>query len=580
MSLLDVYNNFIKGYNDGVNGKVDINAVNKDALNRYRQQLAKSSSNRNSTEFLEDQKAVNFAKSGVPFQKDSSYPNFKKGIYESQNIFGLPLWMDDFQGNLSKVLQTSLIIKLIPALPRYHGLSGDKGLNLFDLDVNKGVNAIREILLNANISPRHIVSNDLMFCVLNDTSITDSFTNDFSDSQFESMAQVGSDIGSEIKVATGTRKLSDVQSQLPNLLGEELGGMMNTGINTVKSGLDKVLGANNTSIMGSLITGSKVDFPMIWKGSSYNPSYSFTCRFYNPDPESDEAYMKFILAPLAHLLAFMVPMSDSNSTFSFPLICKFQCPGLCALEAAYISQMDVIKGSEVNDISFWQRPGIVDVRFTVNSLYSTMISKSEDGINEERPTLATYINAMKGWVQPPRTATSQDMIGTVESDLDLADRVARAISRSGGVGDSDFELYRSTNGVLDSRNAARIDALNSIDKERLSVLETVISTDPVLLAQNNSYNLDPDTIANINNYKKERDQFFNDNNGSIDVGTDVALRIKYNIPVTPSVSDWFWNNFDIMKSNTKELVEGKNPPSDVDLIASEIATSISKGGKL
>ena len=152
---------------------------------------------------------------------------------------------------------------------------------------------------------------------------------------------------------------------------------------------------------GNLISGSKVDFRLIWNGSTFSPSYSFTVRLYNPYPQSYDAYKQTIIYPLARLLALMVPLSDSPHTYTFPLLCRVNCPGLFRIYAGYISSLDLIKGGENNDIAFNQLPGTVDIRITINELFSTMVAqKEEDGFvdnaDNQRPTLKKYILTMLG----------------------------------------------------------------------------------------------------------------------------------------------------------------------------------------
>ena len=52
-----------------------------------------------------------------------------------------------------------------------------------------------------------------------------------------------------------------------------------------------------------------VDFPRVWAGSSFQSSSQITIRLYNPFPASDEAYYKFILAPIAILSTLAAPQS-------------------------------------------------------------------------------------------------------------------------------------------------------------------------------------------------------------------------------------------------------------------------------
>ncbi|MCK5021113.1 MAG: hypothetical protein KAS32_29150, partial [Candidatus Peribacteraceae bacterium] len=145
--------------------------------------------------------------------------------------------------------------------------------------------------------------------------------------------------------------------------------------------------------LGNVMLGDKADFPMIWKNSSYSPSYSMTIRLHNPYPNSDIAHIKFIITPLAKLMALTLPRSSSESTFTFPFSCSVICPGLFRLKAGFISSLEVIKGGDGQDIAFSQRPATLDIRISFTDLYNSMIIGSAG--DNQRPTFADYIEDMK-----------------------------------------------------------------------------------------------------------------------------------------------------------------------------------------
>ncbi len=147
--------------------------------------------------------------------------------------------------------------------------------------------------------------------------------------------------------------------------------------------------------MGNLLSGSKVDFPSIWKGAGYTSSKSITVRLYNPVPTSHDAYIKYIVWPILQILAFVVPQSDaddgSSVTYHSPVLCTACCPGLWEIKAGYVSSVEVVKGGEANDLNFEHHPGMVDIRIGFGELYNVLTTHST---KKDRPTLQKYMQTL------------------------------------------------------------------------------------------------------------------------------------------------------------------------------------------
>lgn len=316
------------------------------------------------------------------------------------------------------------IMAIYPAYPKHADQQDQKiGLQLFDLDYEVGIDKYNKILESAGV-PK--IDKCIYACFMNNTSITESFSVEYGESKFESIGNMASSTLAELGYITGEKdigkmgeKVSEVMSQ-QGMLGKmagvatgvagDIGGAIQKFINTRAPG------------MGNIMMGHKIDFPMIWKGASYSPSYSVTIRLYNPNPLSLTSYKQFILNPIAKLVALTMPITSSESTFYFPVACSVTCPGLFKIRAGYISSLEIIKGGESNDISYTQRPGMVDVRITFNELYNTMVAEIDGykSIDSFRPTFSSYIKQLEseakvGNVYDSSLAQLDDEVSTVNA---------------------------------------------------------------------------------------------------------------------------------------------------------------------
>lgn len=503
----------------------------------------------------------------------------KKELYKTnyEDIIGLPplAYLGDDETTervMNKVLQSMIVLELIPGYPEYTGLQNND-MNIFKIDTAKGEEKFKAILKE---SGAEALTTPLKIAVQNDVSISESWSNEFGESRFEDMANVGSGLARELRYITGQDSLSGaIDSLNTSAIGAAASLGAGESITNMLSGLnDKVVGAGKAgeAFVGKsgigkgllqLASGSRVDFPMVWNGCGFSPSYSFTVRLYNPYPKDDNAYYKFILRPMANLLAFVIPIADSNFTMGFPIVCKVNCPGLFGLEAGYVSNIDIIKGGESNDISFRQRPGTVDVRLTLGSLYASMISKGEFNIVEDRPTLGTYINDMKGVAhinEEENIVTERDDNGvTTNSNSDPS-----AISVLSEVVRDGVALVNNISGILENPNRLTLETMEAFSDPIINGLSNITQT------------LTPLSIARVNTYKEEILNLVTNIRQLEDLPLEdrVAVKIKNQIPIPLELENWFWNNIDRFDDITRTLVQDIDMPSITPII-SEAVDSIS-----
>ena len=219
-----------------------------------------------------------------------------------KDIIGLPPSIyTELEANPNLVekftLATMPLLALYPAYPMMGSGSGlldesqsqntTKGLQLYDIDEEEGKKNYNSILTSCGING--LSGKCLYVSFLNDTSISESFGVEYGESKFEGVANFASSSLTELRYITGSKdaaesikKAGDFASKQGTAMGG-IAGMVASGLSGVAGILQGAIGAVGGTGFKNILTGSKVDFPMIWTGSSYAPSYSFTVRLYNPD---------------------------------------------------------------------------------------------------------------------------------------------------------------------------------------------------------------------------------------------------------------------------------------------------------
>jgi len=168
----------------------------------------------------------------------------------------------------------------------------------------------------------------------------------------------------------------------------------------------------------------KIDFPMMWRGSSFSTSYTLMIRLYNPIPLNDDYYERLIIAPLMALLAFVCPKSTDGKTWTYPFIMKFSIPGRADLRAAYCSNLSVVKGGDVNDVAYNSRPNMIDINMSINPVHSVKLFSTEE-LTSDAPSLKREVeDALKTTIEKT-SFTSDDWL-----DQNITENNAPSVSNA------------------------------------------------------------------------------------------------------------------------------------------------------
>jgi hypothetical protein len=264
----------------------------------------------------------------------------------------------------------------------YHDLLRDHKFELSQTDAEKGQNGCIAVAFLADSFP------------------TDSFTNEYGENFLQKFTDVASEGAASLAQMFGVRDAGEAFRKMTGAMKKK-GGLLETAAGGMETGAKAArdfLGAipivgGGAKMVSALAMGSRLDFPMVWKTSGFQPSYTMTIRLYNPNPKSESSTNKYIIGPIAALMLLGIPLSKDGSTYSWPFIHRIYSPGLFDLDPAFISNITVIKGGDQQQISFGQHLGIVDVRLDFGSLYSTILAGK--GLSNNRPTLKKYLQSMR-----------------------------------------------------------------------------------------------------------------------------------------------------------------------------------------
>ena len=335
-----------------------------------------------------------------------------------------------------------MIAQLTPKLP---DMTGDHNIYRGKVELTKFKTDLRE---NAGVrfNPKNGCLNIALSTMI---PITESYSNEYGQSELLSgmSGMLSGGMLGELGFASNTRSLvtrnkdgsfsdESLAGQLQkladpgmsadgktkkegNIAQKALGG----GLNLLKAGLDKaksfkdtLKGSDNVLLkgignaaekIGEAINkpGSKIDWPLFWKNCSFQQQYECTTRLWCYNTHNDQEYKDRILALIAAMQMFVCPRSDDGFLYEWPYLTSFDIIGSVHMPLAYISNLSVIKGGDVGDFSLSGRPNIVDLRFTISSLYSVCVNAplKVENQNVDRPAVSKTIRALrsyKHWGKP------------------------------------------------------------------------------------------------------------------------------------------------------------------------------------
>lgn len=224
------------------------------------------------------------------------------------------------------------------------------------------------------------------FFIESETQITESFSNDTSESSIASTIDSFSSMGKEAafilgysQAAVGVTAIETSADQ--QQMFDDLSQML-SGLSSGNRWISNIM--NNLT---SVATGGRLIFPKIWNDSGFSRSYDVTIKLRSPDMDKKSLYLN-IIVPFLHLLCMTIPRQiDGNPNgFFSPFLVRAIYKGFFNIDMGIITSMSVTKG----DTAQWTPDGIpssIDVNLTITDLYENISMTKTEATNLKYDTM-------------------------------------------------------------------------------------------------------------------------------------------------------------------------------------------------
>jgi len=220
------------------------------------------------------------------------------------------------------------------------------------------------------------------YCTKSGTSVSESISNEFGDSQIAGTANTVSEALQEFRYLVGDEKANEAIGNVGGKIGEGLSSIISGLFSSLTSGSESE-GADNSTMFTSLgdaisaaAGGNKLIWPQIWKNSTFSRSYTLSFEFVSPYG-SPEAIFRYVYLPFLTLLTLACPKQYGSNGYSSPFLIRLEMPGFFTSDLAVIQSMQWRKGGNDNLYNNEGLPLAMTVDITVQDLYPSM-AMSED----------------------------------------------------------------------------------------------------------------------------------------------------------------------------------------------------------
>ena len=240
----------------------------------------------------------------------------------------------------------------------------------FKLD-NKNLDCVdwREYVLNRG----SLVGNaqdytNIPFYLDTETSVSESFDSQTTESSLASTVNGISDLGRELNFLTG------YSGSLMNSDWLAEHADVATNIENVNNMINDVLGKGNflsnlTKHLSTVASGGRLIFPKIWSDSSMSKTYNVKVKLVSPDANKLSIFLN-VLVPLFHLIGLVAPQSIASNPngYTSPFIVRAMYKSFFNVDMGIITSMSIDKGGNCG----WTVDGLptsIEVDMTIKDLY-------------------------------------------------------------------------------------------------------------------------------------------------------------------------------------------------------------------
>lgn len=280
--------------------------------------------------------------------------------------------------------------------------------------------------VNKQLTSKSIYQGCTAWYVDADSTISESFSNDTTQSILSNKINGLSDMGRELQFLLGSAS-STVGAQWDFIDQQSLQSNLEIVENFTKD-LGKAGNIFNkiASSVATVVSGGRMIFPDIWESSSFSRSYSISFKLISPDGDDLSCFLN-IIVPMLHLMGLVLPREGASNTFISPFIVSAYYRGIFNIDMGIITSLSFSKGQE----SAWNSKGIptvVNVDMEIKDLYSSMSLAGGHGTSKSMNNiiLMDYISNMCGI-----NINEPDIYRTI--DMFLTQNIKNAITDTWGL---------------------------------------------------------------------------------------------------------------------------------------------------
>lgn len=254
----------------------------------------------------------------------------------------------------------------------YHGTTCDKlDWGKYNQSVDQDYSMFEEVIG---------VTNGVSFAFDPVSSITDSISNETSDSMFTSMLNEVSSKAREVEFVTG-------QIGIDTGLANYEGSTPTIGNSTIGNIASRI-----GSFLNNSIHGMNVRFPKIWNDSSSSKDYNLEMHFITPYATTFCKW-RYVLVPFFHIFCLTAPRSIKTvMNYSRPFLIKAYSKGYFNVEMGIITSLQWKRFGDGDMISDAGVPTQIDVSVAFQDMYYQLAMSKMSGITGSFEMMGVFFN--------------------------------------------------------------------------------------------------------------------------------------------------------------------------------------------
>jgi len=232
----------------------------------------------------------------------------------------------------------------------------------------------------------------LQFWVDKNSSNTEAASNDYGPNMLEQMTKKASDLMREVNGMMGRGAQFEVNQSESSRANQMMGSGKEEAADAITSASS--FGGGVGSAAKTVLGGSKLVFPEIWKDSTFGRSVSLSMKFESPYGDANSIF-DYVIIPTLACLVLSLPRQDTLSGYYAPFLVSVDCPGWFSIDLGAITSLSLTRAPEGE----WSNDGLplnIQVTMDIKDLYPTLMLAKEFRIMKLNKSLHTFLDNMAG----------------------------------------------------------------------------------------------------------------------------------------------------------------------------------------